>query len=81
MCVKITKHEIGDELYFILNCPLLQQEEINTYQLSYTKTINTISLKHVMSNNKHFLKRKLCLFIRKVKKKYAPQVDSILQIY
>lgn len=54
MCVKITKHEIGDELYFILNCPLLQQEEINTYQLSYTKTINTISLKHVMSNNKHF---------------------------
>lgn len=80
MCVKITKHEIGDELYFILNCPLLQQEEINTYQLSYTKTINTISLKHVMSNNKHFFKKKIMFIYQESKKKYAP-VDSILQIY
>lgn len=52
-CEKCTKHEIGDELHYILNCTSLQRERNQYLPASYTRIIiKTISFKHTMSDSK-----------------------------
>lgn len=59
ICKKCTKHEIGDEFHYILNCPSLQKKNHQYLSASYTKIKNTISFKHIMSNSKHCFSKKI----------------------
>lgn len=74
-CEKCTKHEIGDELHYILNCTSLQRERNQYLPASYTRIIiKTISFKHTMSNSKQcfFKENYVNSFIRKINRICSP---------
>lgn len=66
-CEKCTKHEIGDELHYILNCTSLQRERNQYLPASYTRIIiKPISFKYTMSNSKQcFFKENYVHLLRK----------------
>lgn len=65
---KCTKHEIVDEFHYILNCLSLQQERNQYLPASYIPKQKILLVLNIMFNSKHFLKRKLCSFIKKINK-------------
>ena len=80
ICNHCNKQEIGDEFHYILNCTSLQQERVKYLTLYHTKIKNVFSFKQIIANDKHFLLKILCCFIRKINKMCSPIKIPVLHI-